>query len=364
MSNTQPLALYIHIPFCDAICGYCDFTRFGYQSDLADRYLMRLHEDLKRVQPVETIYIGGGTPTSLSLSQLEFLLESISHLIKEAKEITIEANPDSIEADKIDLLLKYGVNRVSLGVQSTDNVMLASIGRTHSFEKVIESISLLREKGLDNISMDLIYGLPHQSLEDVQKDIETMLELNPVHLSLYALTIEDNSAFGRQKVKPAPNELETAMYLSIVDKLEAAGYHHYEVSNFAKKGHESLHNQHYWSYHDFYGIGIGASGKENHVRYTNTVKLNQYLQKEAQFSERIELSKEDEMFETLMMGLRSTQGVSKARFQQLFNDTIDSVYYQKLQPHFDAGLLIDDGITLSATKEGRLMLHDILVDIL
>lgn len=361
--NKSPQALYIHIPFCNVICGYCSFTRFGYQEKLADHYLERLIEDLARVKEVETIYIGGGTPTALTLSQLDRLLSAISPLIKNAQEITIEANPDSLTDDKIDCLIQHGVNRVSLGVQTTDNQMLKCIGRIHSFEKVIDRVLALRTKDLPNITMDLMYGLPNQTLEDVINDLDKLLELKPVHLSLYALTIDENTAFFNRNIKAAPSELETQMYLEILKRLTTAGYQHYEIANFALEGYESLHNKHYWQYDDFYGVGVGASGKEQHVRYTNTVKLDQYLKKETQFHERIELTKADEMFETLMMGLRTQQGVSKDKFYNTFNCDL-SIYQDKLAPFLKQGLLIEDKSSLYASEKGRLMLNDVLIALL
>ncbi len=361
--NSLPKALYIHIPFCNVICGYCSFTRFGYQEKLADHYLERLIEDLARVKEVETIYIGGGTPTALTLNQLNKLLSTISHLIKNAQEITIEANPDSLDDDKIDCLIQHGVNRVSLGVQTTDNHMLKCIGRTHSFEKVIDRVLALKSKGLKNISMDLMYGLPDQTLEDVKSDLDKLLELKPVHLSLYALTIDENTAFFNRNIQAAPSELETLMYLEILNRLSESGYQHYEIANFAQKGYESLHNKHYWQYHDFYGIGVGASGKEQHIRYTNTIKLDQYLKKETQFHERIELTKADEMFETLMMGLRTQQGISKEKFYNTFNCDL-AIYQENLEPFLKQGLLIEDESSLYASEKGRLMLNDILVALL
>lgn len=363
MSISKPTALYIHIPFCDYICGYCDFTRFGYVSDIADRYLMRLADDLKRVDKVDTIYIGGGTPTSLSLGQLKFLFESIKHLIKDATEITIEANPESIIDEKIDLLLKYGINRVSLGVQSSDDAMLKSLGREHDFNQVLVAIERLRNRGINNISCDFMYGLPHQTLENVKEDLSKILSIHPVHLSLYALTIEPHSAFGRQKIKPAPVELETEMYLYIVKTLKEHGFIHYEISNFCQPNHDSKHNQVYWSYGDFYGIGIGASGKENHQRYTVTTNLNTYLNRKNEYYEVVELNLEDEMMETMMMGLRTQWGVNKQLFTERYNTSIEAVYYEALKPFFEQGLLVDNENYVYATEKGRLILNDILVEI-
>lgn len=361
---TNPKALYIHIPFCEAICGYCDFTRFGYNSNLADQYLLRLAQDFKRVQQVETIYIGGGTPTALSVDQLTFLLESIKHLLDKSSENTIEANPDSITDEKINLLLQYGINRVSLGVQSTDNFMLAAIGRTHSYEVAVDAVNRLRSKGLTNISLDFIYGLPQQTLENVKTDLQRILELKPVHLSLYSLTIEPNSAFGRQKVKPASNDLETEMYRTIVETLKKNDYQHYEISNFCLEGYQSEHNKHYWFYDDFYGIGIGASGKENHTRYTNTTKVNEYLNQPTAYSEVVKLSLEDEMFEQVMMSLRLEEGLSKSLFKERFNRSVEEVFYPQLKEYFDQGYLIDTVDSFKASEKGRMILGDILVEIL
>lgn len=361
MTNIK--ALYVHIPFCHTICGYCDFTRFGYHESKADEYLRVLKERLSTLEVTETLYIGGGTPTALSILQLKQLMSMLRPWLETSVEKTIEANPDHLTKEKMILLKQHGINRISLGVQSTHNDMLKKIGRTHTFETVVETVENLREVGFDNISMDFIYGLPNQTLEDVAQDLENLCKLNPQHLSLYALTIEPNSAFGIQGMKPASSELETEMYELIVKTLLNKGYIHYEIANFCKPGYESAHNMHYWQYHDFYGVGVGASGKENHTRYTWTKNIQEYLSDKQSYDEYLNLSQEDEMFEMVMMGLRTSHGINLKDFHSRFNQSLTEVFGNKLAKHIDQNLLIQDKHVLRTSAQGRLMLHDILVDL-
>ncbi|NLW28861.1 MAG: radical SAM family heme chaperone HemW [Erysipelothrix sp.] len=268
-------SLYIHIPFCDDICGYCDFVRVGYNDKLSDLYLVELRKDLLSLSTqYKTIYLGGGTPSSLSVQQFSFLLESMNHLVGLVDEFTIEVNPDSLTIEKAKLYQQAGINRVSLGVQTTNNQLLKKIGRTHTFEDVKKSIELLKFVGISNISMDLIYGLPTQKLDDLESDLNKLLSLSPTHLSLYSLTIEPNSQFSRAGIKEVSSELETEMYLLIQEKLIKHGFIHYEISNYCLLGYESIHNLSYWKYDDYLGIGVGASSKVNHRRFTNHHNIN------------------------------------------------------------------------------------------
>lgn len=358
-------ALYVHIPFCHDICGYCDFVRVGYNEQLVDRYLLELRKDLKKInEPVSSIYLGGGTPSALNLEQLELLFDSLSHLVNEGIEYTIEVNPDSLNQEKAQLFVKAGINRVSLGVQSTQDEMLKNIGRTHTFEDVRGSINILRSVGLTNISMDLIYGLPHQTIHDVSLDVDHLIELNPPHISLYSLTIEPHSQFARDKIEPAPTELEAQMYQLIHQKLTRSGYEHYEISNYCKIGYESSHNCAYWNYHDFIGVGIGAAGKENNIRYTNHNNINDYILGHRKFSERVELSNEDKRFEHLMMSLRLKKGLHIETFNRTHNSDLLLDYSKQIQHFCDENLLMIEDGTLRASESGRLVLHDILVEFL
>lgn len=356
-------SLYIHIPFCDHICGYCDFVRVGYQQALANKYLIELRKDLKEVsQPITSIYIGGGTPSSLSIDQLDLLFDSMKHLIKSDIEVTIEANPESLSLEKIKRLKGWGVNRVSLGVQSTNDTFLKSLDRLHSFKDVKQVIQNLHNHDIDNISMDFMYGLPNQTLEDVKNDLIQMMQLNPNHLSLYSLTIEPNSAFGRRSIKEVDNQLETQMYMLIQKTLLENGYIHYEISNYCKNGYQSKHNLGYWKYSDFKGIGIGASSKLINTRMTVDKNINHYLQGQRNYSEYIQLDDHELMFENLMMQLRLEQGINIIEFNHRHEIDLLAHYQATINNFIEEGLLEINNGFLHATAEGRLMLHDILVE--
>lgn len=358
-------SLYIHIPFCDDICGYCDFVRVGYNDKLSDLYLIELRKDLLLLSTqYKTIYLGGGTPSSLSVQQFSFLLESMNHLVGSVDEFTIEVNPDSLTIEKAKLYQQAGINRVSLGVQTTNNQLLKEIGRTHTFEDVKKSIELLNFVGISNISMDLIYGLPTQKLDDLESDLNKLLSLSPTHLSLYSLTIEPNSQFSRAGIKEVSLELETEMYLLIQEKLKKHGFIHYEISNYCLPGYESIHNLSYWKYDDYLGIGVGASSKVNHRRFTNYHNINDYIQGKRFLSENLELSKENEMFEYVMMNLRLIDGINCTHFFETFKIDIYDQYKLSIENFVKKDLLIYNKKRLYATDKGRLMLNDILVDFL
>lgn len=356
-------ALYIHIPFCHDICGYCDFVRVGYHTGLVDKYLIQLRNDLKKIEPpVSSIYIGGGTPSALNLDQLNLLFDSIQHLIRQEIEITIEVNPDSLTLDKAELFVRNKVNRVSLGVQSTHDEMLKRIDRTHTFDDVKQSVEILNRVGLSNYSLDLIYGLPEQTIDELSDDIDEIVKLNPKHISLYSLTIEPNSKFFRQNIQAASPILEAQMYQLIDEKLSKLGYEHYEISNYCLPGYSSKHNLSYWTYQDFIGVGIGAAGKEGDIRYTNHRNINDYICGHRKKDELIELSPSDKQFEHIMMNLRLEEGLDLQQFNRLHQTNLLNTYQPIIDKHQQLQNLIVNDNYLRVTKKGRLVLHDILVD--
>lgn len=356
-------SLYVHIPFCDHICGYCDFVRVGYLDSLADKYLIELRKDLQQIEgPVSSIYIGGGTPSSLSVDQLDLLFDSLNHLINDQIEITCEANPESLTEEKIIKLKALGVNRISLGVQSTQDEFLKKLGRLHSYQDVLDVIALLAKHGLANVSLDFIYGVPNQKLEDLENDLKQIINLNPNHISLYSLTIEPNSEFGRLNVKEVEPSLETAMYEMIQETLTQAGYDHYEISNFCKENYQSKHNLGYWHYDDFIGVGIGASSKNGNTRMTNASNLNDYLNGERNYLEVTQLSDQDLIFEHLMMSLRLREGINIESFNKKHKINLLDYYQDQINHFVKRGLLLVSKTHLKASDNGRLMLHDILVE--
>lgn len=358
--NTE--AVYIHIPFCDHICGYCDFTRFKYGRVISDEFMIRLIGQINKLPyNLKTVYVGGGTPTSLETDQLDALLKAIKpHLDPNGYEWTFEGNPENLTHDKVTLLYDYGVNRMSLGVQTTDDDLLEKIGRHHKFYDVGKGVNLLREVGIDNISLDLMYGLPGQSLESFIHSMRDVIKLDPDHVSIYALTVEPNSLFGRKGIKPVSVEVETEMFLSCIELMTQNGFDHYEISNFSKPGKRSQHNQYYWRYDNFYALGPGSSMKMDNVRRTWTTKLGEYLQKDA-YSEVVELSEEDMMFEFVMMGLRIKEGITFDRFYKHFNKDIRDVFQGAIDKGICSKLLEMDTEGIRTTFEGYIMLDDVLL---
>ena len=270
--TTRIKHLYIHVPFCNTICFYCDFAHRVYDFSLAEKWLERLEKEITGncKDQYETIYIGGGTPSCLNDDQLDRLLCMIDPYANEVAEYTIEVNPESLNINKINIFKKHHVNRISMGVQSSDDDILKTLNRKHTFDDVRKGIKMLKENGLCNISVDLMYSLPGQDMDILKKSIEDILLLDVPHISLYSLTIEENSVFGKKGVRSLDEEIEADMYEYIDKELKRNDYIHYEVSNFCKEGYESRHNMSYWLYEDFLGLSLGASGKIRNRRYTNT----------------------------------------------------------------------------------------------
>ena len=325
--------LYIHVPFCNSICSYCDFCHRVYNKDLVVKWLNTIELEIKDKckDNYETIYIGGGTPTSLTTTELEKLLSFIKPYSNEVKEYTIEVNPESLDLDKIILFKKYGINRISMGVQTSNEEELKLINRKHSFNDVKDKIDLLKQNGITNISIDLMYSLPNQTVDSLNKTIDDFISLNIPHVSLYSLTIEENSAFGKKRYKPLDEDLEADMYELICKRLKENGYIHYEVSNFAKPGYKSKHNMSYWNYEDFLGISMSASSKVGDRRWTNTTNFNSYFENYNSKDEDLDLSIEDLKFENIMMSLRTNIGLNINEFNNKYNSDLLNEYRNALK---------------------------------
>lgn len=358
-------ATYVHVPFCHHICAYCDFMRCGYYEPLVDRWLNAITQEIKdkALSECETIYIGGGTPSSLTADQLRCLFEALKPYATKVKEYTIEVNADSLTKDKIILMKQYGINRISMGAQTFQTELLKKIERVADYAMIKDRIEELHEIGIHNISLDLMYGLPNQTMKQWKQDLIRAQALPISHISLYALTIEEHSKFGREHVAPCEEELEADFYECAMKSLEEYGFEHYEISSFARNKQYALHNLAYWHYDDFYGIGCGASGKEKHMRYDNTRNLNEYIEVGPKPIQ-TELSKSDEMFEMMMMGLRIKEGVSKQRFYEQFACDPMEVFKEAITKHIQAKNLIENKTHIHTTKQGMMMLHNVLVDFL
>lgn len=335
--------LYIHVPFCDNICFYCDFCRVKYKEDKVNKWLDTLEKEIKDKCFIqyETIYIGGGTPSSLDLDELKRLLELIKPYTNNVLEYTIEINPESIDEEKIKLLKEYNINRISMGIQSSDDKLLKDIGRRHNFNDCINVISLLRKYNLNNISVDLMYSLPSQTIEILNKTIDDILALKVPHISIYSLTIEDNSIFKKRNIDKLDDDTEADMYELIINKLTNNNYLQYEVSNFALENHESKHNMSYWIYEDFLGISLGASSKINNQRYTNTTSFEKYFIDYNAKEEIIDLNKEDLIFENIMMSLRMNKGINIKEFNERYDIDLLDRYKDVIEKNDN--LIVEEG---------------------
>ncbi len=313
--------LYVHVPFCSSICYYCDFCHRIYDEKMAERWLNRLEEEIGETcqDQYETVYIGGGTPTVLSYGQLERLLKMIDYYAQNCIEYTVEVNPESLDEERAGLFARHGVNRISMGVQSSDERILKKLNRKHSFADVKNKVRLLKENGLDNISVDLMYSLPGQDMNILKKSIDDILGLEVSHISLYSLTVEENTVFGKKGVQSLDEETEADMYEYIEKRLTESGYVHYEVSNYAMEARESKHNMGYWNYDDFVGVSMGASGKVGNNRYTNTRSFEKYLGCKDIRDENLFLKKEEMEFENIMMSLRTIYGLDIEEFNRKYD---------------------------------------------
>ncbi len=326
---------YIHIPFCESICSYCDFCKMLYQKKLVDSYLDQLEKEIISIyqgEVLKTIYIGGGTPSCLSDSQLERLFSIISILRREDDvEITIEGNIESTTIEKLLLYKKYGVNRLSFGIESTCSENLSFLERNFSKKKTEEVIATARELGFSNINLDLMYALPGENIEMVISDLSFLLSLEVEHISTYSLMIEDHTKLGINGVKNISEDIDFTMYETISKILKENDYDHYEISNFCKKGYYSRHNMCYWNNEEYYGFGLGACSYIRDRRISNTRSFTDYMM--GHYQKEVEIvNKRDQMEYEILLNLRKKEGISLLKFQDK--------YYEKLKKLYDYSNLI------------------------
>ena len=365
------IGLYFHIPFCASKCYYCDFLSFPRQKE-QERYIEALiceiektSESLPQETSIKTIFIGGGTPTVLPPFLLERLMKAITANFKLEPycEWTIEANPGTLEEEKIKVLKKYPITRISLGLQTTHNRLLKAIGRIHQFEDWIESIELIRKHTHWHINTDLMFALPGQSLEDFKETLQTVAAYNLEHLSVYALIIEEGTKFGtlfeQGDLKEVPEELDRKMYHEAQAYLAKQGYEQYEISNWAKPGHQCQHNLVYWHCEPYLGLGLGAHSFFDGKRFYNEEKLEAYVEAAGDLNK---LRYEEEIVtpkaareEYIFLGLRLIKGIDTKDFKKRFGDSIWAFYPEQLKKWTTQGLLIQDG--------DRLYLNDYGLDV-
>lgn len=362
--SQKPTSAYVHIPFCTQICYYCDFSKVFIKNQPVDDYITALISEFNYydIHDLKTLYIGGGTPTAISAEQLDYLLSNLEKQInlEMLEEFTIEANPGDLTPEKIEVLKKSAVNRVSLGVQTFFDKQLKQIGRSHNEAQIYESIDAFKAAGLTNISIDLIYALPNQTMEQVEENVRKALALDIPHLSLYSLILENHTVFMNKQRRGRlhlPNEdIEADMFTYIINELEKNGFEHYEISNFTKPGFESRHNLMYWDNVEYYGVGAGASGYLDGVRYRNRGPIQHYLKAIAEhghsrLGEDI-LSKEEMMEEEFFLGLRKKSGISISHFEAKFGVGFEERYGQIVADLVKDGLLIHEDDTIRMTKKG------------
>jgi len=358
-------SLYIHIPFCEHICDYCDFPKLQYFPIFSKKYLARLEEELHsyNIKNLDTIYIGGGTPTSLSDEEFELLLNFLKPYSNGVIEYTIEANPESLSLNKIKLLKKFGVNRVSIGVESTNDKILKSINRHHTFNDVKIAISRLNSAGIDNISVDLILGLPNVSKIILSKDLDNVLSLNIKHLSCYSLTVHKHTKFGIQGITPPSDDVLRDFYDLVEEKTKSKGFIHYEVSNYCLLGYESKHNMTYWKDEEYYGIGMGASGYVEGIRYTNTKSINDYLN-EKFVSEKENITLDDDITYFIMLNLRTIHGLSFIDFSKRFKYDLFKAKKNEILELIKENYLIINNDRLIPTYNGMMILDQIILKLI
>ena len=358
-------ALYIHIPFCEHICDYCDFAKLQYFTLFAKPYLKRLKDELEsyHIEQLETIYVGGGTPTSLEDDLFVELLEIIKPYSFGVKEYTFECNPESLSEFKLKKMTEYGVNRLSIGVESTNDEILKSINRHHTFKDVKTAILRAETNGQDNINVDLILGLPGADLGQLKKDLDNLLSLGISHLSCYSLTVHPNTVFYLKHIPEPLNDQSRELYDFAHAYLKERGFIHYEVSNWALPGRESKHNLVYWKNEQYFGIGLGASRYLGNVRYTNTRSITDYLKGKTVDIEEIVDPKDDIEYQ-IMLNLRTLEGLDFKEFEDKFGFNLSKTKEKEITQFVDNKLLILKDNKLIPTYEGMMVLDTIILQLI
>lgn len=372
--------LYLHIPFCKQACSYCDFyfvTRQQHKQDFVNELIWEIHSKRNSrftKEPIQTIYFGGGTPSLLTPSQVGSILEAIDSVFElSLKEVTLEMNPDDVTKEYLSGLRSAGINRASMGVQSFDPELLKFMNRAHTSDEALKCLELLRSSRIDVFTADLIYGNPGQTLESLEKDIDTLLQFDPPHISAYSLTIEPQTRLGKQvelgRIAPPEDDTVSDHFDLVVEKLKGAGIMQYEVSNYALPGKEALHNSSYWSHENYLGLGPGAhsfwwdEGHRSAQRWSNKPDLRSYLKQNYQTPfEPESLNLSDLAEERLMLGMRTKKGLSPEDLKSLYHFEFNSAqkqYLQKLETEGKA--VLDERISL--TKSGLKIADSILLDL-
>ena len=401
MENKE-LGIYIHIPFCRHKCDYCDFVSFSNKQAFIENYMEAVKKEINyyfrdktflETYTVTTIYIGGGTPSYIDskyiLEMMHILEENLKeNMLKlEDMEITIEVNPGTVNKEKLEQYKKAKINRLSIGLQSTNNEILKQIGRIHTYEQFLETYQMAKEVEFENVNVDLMIGLPNQTIEDIKRSLEEVIQLNPTHISVYSLIVEEGTVIAQKienhQLQEMDEEFERNMYWYVKNTLELNGYIHYEISNFAKKGKESKHNLNCWRQKEYIGIGLAAHSYLNYVRYTNTSEMEQYItrmnnlngqivkdilklsnnkektsleEKEKNIETAYEIEElqdvEDRKKEYMLLGLRTIEGVSISKFKEKYIDNPIFLFRKELEKLVEEKLVMIDGDDIRLTNKG------------
>lgn len=373
------ISLYIHIPFCAQKCLYCDFPSFARKDHLRKAYIEALNKEIISLREkhnnleINTIFIGGGTPSVLEANELECLLKEVAKL-NMAKDIeySMECNPGNLTEEKLEVMKKYGVNRISMGLQAKQDNLLKGLGRIHNYKTFKENFLLAKKVGFNNINVDLMFGLPNQSLNEWEETLREIISLEPAHISAYSLIIEEGTAFynlyENDKLKLPTEEEERKMYHLAKKILEENGFNQYEISNYAKEGKECRHNLAYWNMDNWIGVGSAAASYINGKRIKNISSVEEYINsikdKGEAVEEIINNSKNDNMEEFMFMGLRKINGIDENEFKNRFSMNINDVYGEILNKYIGEGLLIRESGRIFLSEKGIEISNVIMVDFL
>ena len=363
----KELGIYIHIPFCKKKCYYCDFISYSEKNNCIKEYVeavkneirYELNRILNEEYEVTTIYIGGGTPSFIDSKYIVDIMNAIKEYISVINiEVTIEVNPGTVTKEKLLDYKNVGINRLSIGLQETNNKLLKSIGRIHTYEEFLNTYNLSRNVGFENINVDLMIGIPNQSIEDIKNSLKRVIELNPEHISVYSLILEEGTLLydkcENNELKLPDEELERNMYWYVKNTLENTGYLHYEISNFAKQGYESKHNVNCWEQKEYIGLGLAAHSYFKKKRYANTTDMKEYLEFKGLHCNIIyeKQNKEDTQKEYMLLGLRKIDGISIQKFKNKFAENPIFLFKNELNKLVEENLLIIDGNFIRLTNKG------------
>jgi len=368
----KKIGIYVHIPFCKQKCYYCDFVSYAKCEEKVEKYIQALKKEIKQEVKkidkekyiIDTIYIGGGTPSLIDGKYIKEIVDTIkeNYIITNEAEITIELNPGTVNKEKLKLYKEIGINRLSIGLQSTKNKILKDIGRIHTYEDFLECYNLARKVGFENINVDLMLALPNQKIIDVEESLKEVMKLNPNHISFYSLIVEENTPIDKMleqgKIKLPDEEIERNMYWRVKQILEENNYLHYEISNFAKEGYESKHNLNCWNQEEYLGFGLASHSYFNNKRYSNIENIEEYIRniEQANFEKNIIISEiqkeEDKKKEYMLLGLRKIEGINIQEFKNKFVDNPIYVFHNELEKLVNQNLIEIDLNQIKLTAKG------------